>query len=74
LRLPVNGCHRPRDADAQENVDGVGTGDVADRVVGGFVSDGGHLTGKGIYMGEGETHVSSMMGRCRKERKREESE
>ena len=44
----VDGGDGPRDADAEEDVDGVGTGDVADGGVGGLVLDGGHLGGEGV--------------------------
>ena len=42
------GRYRPRQTDAQEHVDGVASGDVADRAVGVLVSDSGHLRGERI--------------------------
>lgn len=44
----VEGSHRPREADAQEDVDGVAAGHVADRGIGVLVVLGSHFTGKGI--------------------------
>ena len=44
----VDGGDGPRDTDAEEDVDGVGAGDVSDGGVGGVVLDGGHLTGEGV--------------------------
>ena len=44
----VDGGDGPRDADAEEDVDGVGTGDVADGGVGGIVLDGSDLGGEGV--------------------------
>jgi len=44
----VDGGDRPRDADAEEHVDGVTAGHVADRRVGVFVVDGRHLAGERV--------------------------
>lgn len=44
----VEGSHGPREADAQEDVDGVAAGHVADRGVGVFVVLGCHFAGKGV--------------------------
>jgi len=56
LGCPVDGCHGPRDADAEEDVDGVGTGHVADRVVGSLVLDGSHFTGESVRNRCAESH------------------
>ena len=48
LGLPVDGGDGPGDADAEEDVDGVGARHVAHRVVRGLVTDGGHLGGEGV--------------------------
>lgn len=45
---PVDGGHRPRHADAQEHVDGVAAGDVADGRVGVLVLHGGYFAGKRV--------------------------
>ena len=69
LRLPVDGGDGPGDADAQEDVDGVGARHVAHRVVRAVVADGRHLGREGVCAkGEKEklwparllaTHLSS---------------
>ena len=48
LWCPVDGGHWPCDADTQEDVDSVGTGHVANRVVGILVLDGSHFTGESV--------------------------
>ena len=48
LRLPVDGGDGPGDADAEEDVDGVGARHVAHRVVRAVVADGRHLGGEGV--------------------------
>ena len=45
---PVDGGDGPRHADAQEDVDGVAAGHVADGGVGVLVLDGGDLAGEGV--------------------------
>ena len=45
---PVDGGHGPGDADAEEDVDGVGAGDVAHGGVGRLVLDGGSLGGERV--------------------------
>ena len=45
----VDGCHGPGDADAEEDVDGVGAGHVTHGVVRGLVLDSGGLGGEGIW-------------------------
>ena len=45
----VHGSHGPGDADAQEDVDGVGAGHVADGGVGVAVVDGGYFAGEGVW-------------------------
>ena len=49
---PVDGGHGPCDTDAQEDVDGVGASDVADRVVSMVVLDGSHLGGESVCVVE----------------------
>ena len=47
--LVVDGGDGPGDADAEEDVDGVGAGHVTHGVVGGLVLDSGGLGGEGIW-------------------------
>lgn len=46
FKLPVDRGHRPSQADAQEHVDGVAAGDVADGGVGVLVLHGRHFASK----------------------------
>ena len=46
--LVVDGGHGPGDADAEEDVDGVGAGHVTHGVVRGLVLDSGGLGGEGV--------------------------
>ena len=59
LRLPVDGGDGPGDADAQEDVDGVGARHVAHRVVRAVVANGRHLGGEGVCA-KGEKEVMGM--------------
>ena len=44
----VDGGHEPRDSEAEENVDGVGAGDVSDSSVSCVFVHGGDLTGERV--------------------------
>ena len=48
LCLPVDGGDEPWKPESQENVDGVGSGDVADGVVGVLLAHGRGLRGEGV--------------------------
>lgn len=52
LGAPEDGRHGPRHADAEEDVDGVGAGDVADGGVSVLVLDGGNLAGERVWIRE----------------------
>ena len=54
---PVERGHGPCDADTQEHVDSVGTGDVSDGVVGAVVLNGSGLGGEGVCGRRGELVV-----------------
>jgi len=44
----VNGCHGPCDADAEEDIDGVGSGHVSHGGIGSLVLNGGRFRGKSV--------------------------
>jgi len=48
LNTVVDGGHGPRDTNTEEDVDGVGAGDVTNGGVGGLVLNGGGLGSEGI--------------------------
>jgi len=50
LGAPVDGGDGPRHADTEEDVDGVGAGDIANGGVGVLVLDGGDFAGECVWM------------------------
>ena len=50
----VDGGHKPWKPKTQEDVDGVGAGDVADGVVGVLLADGGGFAGEGVWQRRAE--------------------
>merc|ERR1719397_2204426 len=58
LGLPVDGSHGPCDSDTEEHVDGVGAGNISNRVVCSLVFNGSCLGGKGIRNAGPKSHKS----------------
>ena len=63
LGLPVDGSHGPCDSDTEEHVDGVGAGNISNRVVCSLVFNGSCLGGKGIWGGEKRIRLAQCSGR-----------
>lgn len=55
LGAPGDGGDGPRHANAEEDVDGVGAGDVADGSISVLVLDGGDLAGECVWMSKTES-------------------
>mmetsp|Transcript_17543 Transcript_17543/g.45708 ORF Transcript_17543/g.45708 Transcript_17543/m.45708 type:complete len:226 (-) Transcript_17543:2147-2824(-) len=66
LASPVERGHRPREADAKEDVDAVAAGHIADRCVGVVVADRRRLTGERIGQRGAEGHQRDGRDRARK--------